>query len=152
MSSRIIFGLFVALLIVVGSPPTIIEAFNVETKHYAIYRNEAESMFGFAVSTYRDKYGRGWAIVGAPEADTSQVGVYRGGAVYRCDIAADDRCDIIHFDDNGNNHVRNPSVPSSLTQIDNKTLQWFGATVSASSKDGGPIMVSTFLTETSRGK
>lgn len=29
------------------------------------------------------------------------MGVYRGGAVYRCDIAADDRCDIIHFDDKG---------------------------------------------------
>ncbi|XP_035735448.1 integrin alpha-PS2-like isoform X1 [Vespa mandarinia] len=140
MSSRIIFGLFLGLFIVVGSPPTTIEAFNVETKHYAIYRNEAESMFGFAVSAYRDKYGRGWAIVGAPEADTSQVGVYRGGAVYRCDIAADDRCDIIHFDDKGNNHARNPSLPSSLTQVDNKTFQWFGATVSASSKDGGPIM------------
>ncbi|KAL2736518.1 integrin alpha-PS2-like isoform X1 [Vespula maculifrons] len=48
-----------------------------------------------------------------------------------------------------NNHVRNPSVPSSLTQIDNKTLQWFGATVSASSKDGGPIMFcENFTTET----
>nr|XP_003704431.2 PREDICTED: integrin alpha-PS2 isoform X1 [Megachile rotundata] len=116
------------------------EAFNVETKNYAVYRSEDRSMFGFAVSVYRDRVGRGWAIVGAPEAETSQAGVYRGGAVYKCDIAADDRCQIINFDSKGNNHVRNPSVPSGLSQIDNKTLQWFGATVSASQTDGGPIM------------
>lgn len=42
------------------------------------------------------------AVVGAPEAETAQAGVYRGGAVYKCDIAADDRCNIIHFDDKGN--------------------------------------------------
>lgn len=42
----------------------------------------------------------------------------------------------------GNNYVRNPNVPGGLSQIDNKTLQWFGATVSASIKDGGPILVS----------
>lgn len=42
----------------------------------------------------------------------------------------------------GNNYVRNPNVPGGLSQIDNKTMQWFGATVSASSKDGGPILVS----------
>lgn len=39
--------------------------------------------------------------MGAPEAETVQTGVYRGGAVYKCDIAADDRCNIIHFDDKG---------------------------------------------------
>lgn len=42
------------------------------------------------------------AIVGAPEAETQQAGVYRGGAVYRCDIAVDDRCTVINFDDKGN--------------------------------------------------
>ena len=41
------------------------------------------------------------AIVGAPEAETPQTGVYRGGAVYKCDIAADDRCTLIHFDNKG---------------------------------------------------
>lgn len=36
------------------------DGFNVETKHYAVYHKEERSMFGFAVSTYRDRYGRGW--------------------------------------------------------------------------------------------
>jgi hypothetical protein len=42
-------------------------------------------------------------IVGAPKADTSQYqqGVTNGGAVYRCDISDDNRCQIIHFDSNG---------------------------------------------------
>lgn len=42
-------------------------------------------------------------IVGAPKADTSQyqAGVRQGGAVYRCDISDDNRCQIIHFDSNG---------------------------------------------------
>ncbi|XP_050462452.1 integrin alpha-PS2 isoform X1 [Cataglyphis hispanica] len=137
---RFIWSFFIGLVVVILSPRRIVDGFNVETKHYAVYRMEARSMFGFAVSTYRDKFARGWAIVGAPEAETAQAGVYRGGAVYKCDIAADDRCNIIHFDDKGHNHVRNPNVISGLSQVDNKTLQWFGATVSASNKDGGPIL------------
>lgn len=40
--------------------------------------------------------------MGAPEAETPQAGVYRGGAVYKCDIAADDRCMLINFDSKGN--------------------------------------------------
>ncbi|XP_032674406.1 integrin alpha-PS2 isoform X2 [Odontomachus brunneus] len=116
------------------------DGFNVETKHYAVYHKEEKSMFGFAVSAYRDRYGRGWAVVGAPEAETAQADVYRGGAVYKCDIAADDRCSIIHFDDKGQNYVRNPHVAGGLSPIDNKTLQWFGASVSASRRDGGPIL------------
>ncbi|XP_070169529.1 integrin alpha-PS2-like isoform X1 [Polyergus mexicanus] len=137
---RFLWSLFIGLVVVVLSPRRVVDGFNVETKHYAVYRMEEKSMFGFAVSTYRDKFARGWAIVGAPEAETAQAGVYRGGAVYKCDIAADDRCNIIHFDDKGHNHVRNPNVISGLSQVDNKTLQWFGATVSASNKDGGPIL------------
>ncbi|KYM82320.1 Integrin alpha-5 [Atta colombica] len=140
-STRLLWAsLLVGFAIVVSSTWHVADGFNIETKHYAVYRMEERSMFGFAVSTYRDRYARGWAIVGAPEAETAQVGVYRGGAVYKCDIAADDRCNIIHFDDKGHNHVRNPNLAGSLNQIDNKTLQWFGATVSASSKDGGPIL------------
>lgn len=52
----------------------------------------------------------------------------------------------------GNNYVRNPNVPGGLSQIDNKTLQWFGATVSASIKDGGPILVSKLFNKNIRQK
>ncbi|XP_033331338.2 integrin subunit alpha inflated isoform X1 [Megalopta genalis] len=124
----------------VGSPPGTTDAFNVETKHTTVYRYDTTYMFGFAVSVYRDRQSRGWAIVGAPTAETEQDGVKRGGKVYKCDIATDDTCYAIRFDSKGNNYVRNPSVAGGLSQIDNKTLQWFGATVSASLIDGGPIL------------
>ncbi|XP_025263370.1 integrin alpha-PS2 isoform X2 [Camponotus floridanus] len=137
---RFPWSLLIGLVVVGLSPWRVVDGFNVETKHYAVYRMEARSMFGFAVSTYRDKFARGWAVVGAPEAETAQAGVYRGGAVYKCDIAVDDRCNIIHFDDKGHNYVRNRNVAGGLSQVDNKTLQWFGATVSTSNRDGGPIL------------
>lgn len=42
-------------------------------------------------------------IIGAPRADTSRIQskVYRGGAVYRCDIFDDNRCHLIPFDSAG---------------------------------------------------
>ncbi|OAD60278.1 Integrin alpha-8, partial [Eufriesea mexicana] len=135
------FAGLIGLIFIVGSPPWCSDAFNVDTKHYAVYRRDPSSMFGFAVSVYRARDGRGYVIVGAPEAETAQKDVYRGGAVYECDITVDDRCTLMEFDNTGHNHIRNPSVPGALSQIDNKTLQWFGATVSASFEDGGPIML-----------
>jgi len=57
---RLLWALLVGLAIV-GSPIRhVADGFNVETKHYAVYRMEERSMFGFAVSTYRDRYSRGW--------------------------------------------------------------------------------------------
>ncbi|CAL7950339.1 unnamed protein product [Xylocopa violacea] len=131
------FAGLIGLIFTVGLSPWCLDAFNVETKNYAVYQDESRSMFGFAVSVYRDRFGRGWAIVGAPEAETAQTDVYRGGAVFKCDIAADDRCTMIPFDTKGNNYGK---VPTGLKQMDNKTLQWFGATISSSQIDGGPIM------------
>lgn len=40
-------------------------------------------------------------LVGAPEAQTPQPGVHRGGAVYRCDLSRDDYCQQIPFDRTG---------------------------------------------------
>ena len=40
-------------------------------------------------------------IVGAPEAQTRQPGVERGGAVFRCDVSRDDACQEVPFDANG---------------------------------------------------
>ncbi|XP_012282134.1 integrin alpha-PS2 isoform X2 [Orussus abietinus] len=118
-----------------------VESFNVETRHFTMYRQEKNSMFGFSVSEYKDSASRGWVIVGAPEAQTSQPEVIRGGAVYRCDIAVDDHCAIIEFDNKGNNYnVDSQARQKGITQVDNKTLQWFGASVSASMENGGPIM------------
>ncbi|XP_043271432.1 integrin alpha-PS2 isoform X2 [Venturia canescens] len=136
------FHVLVGLFVLVGilSSNWYIEAFNVETRHYTSYRKEQSSMFGFSVAEHRDRNKRGWVIVGAPQAQTAQVNVYRGGAVYRCDVAKDDQCVPIVFDTKEHNVVKRPTEPHDVMRIDNKTLQWFGATVSTSYQDGGPIL------------
>ncbi len=40
-------------------------------------------------------------LVGAPEAQTRQPGVVRGGAVFRCDTTVNDRCQPVPFDSTG---------------------------------------------------
>ena len=40
-------------------------------------------------------------LVGAPEAQTAQTGVYRGGSVFKCDIAVDQQCEVAEFDTRG---------------------------------------------------
>ncbi|XP_046740441.1 integrin alpha-PS2-like isoform X2 [Diprion similis] len=111
--------------------------FNVETKHCTIYNSEINSMFGFAVSEQKDRNNEGWVIVGAPAAQTSQEGVERGGAVYHCKIADDNDCTQINFDPQGNTWN---AKPDAIYQVDNKTNQWFGATVSTTDEQDGPIL------------
>ncbi|XP_069683383.1 integrin alpha-PS2 isoform X1 [Periplaneta americana] len=104
-------------------------AFNVDTEHVIRHRGAPGSMFGFSVAPHRDR-GASWVLVGAPEAQTSQPGVRRGGAVYRCDASRSDACQELPFDVTGNNNN------SEGRQIDLKSGQWFGATVQSSGENG----------------
>ncbi|XP_051153057.1 integrin alpha-PS2 isoform X2 [Leptopilina boulardi] len=115
-----------------------ITAFNVETKHYTLYKSFRQSMFGFSVAEYRDSVGRGSVIVGAPAAETNQKDIIRGGSVFKCDISQDDSCHVVRFDTRNGNSVTNTS--HGFVQVDNKSGQWFGATVSSSKVDGGPLL------------
>ncbi|KAK6617888.1 hypothetical protein RUM43_014117 [Polyplax serrata] len=69
-------------------------------------------------------------LIGAPEAQTRQPGVTKGGAVYRCETSRDDACEEILFDSTGNNNN------TDGRQIDKKSNQWFGATVRSSGETG----------------
>lgn len=40
-------------------------------------------------------------LIGAPEAQTNQPGVIKGGAVYRCGTSREDDCEEIPFDTRG---------------------------------------------------
>ncbi|XP_047113545.1 integrin alpha-PS2-like [Schistocerca piceifrons] len=101
--------------------------FNVDTEHMVRFRGSRGSMFGFTVAEHQDIQGNA-VLVGAPADDTSryQPGVVRGGAVYRCDVRADDYCQQMPFDRNGNQ--RNYSG----YDVENKSYQWFGATLQTS--------------------
>ncbi|XP_075237231.1 uncharacterized protein LOC142333690 isoform X2 [Lycorma delicatula] len=106
-----------------------INSFNVDTLNYVKHTGQEGSMFGFSVAEHKER-GYSWVLVGAPQADTRQPGVHMGGAVYRCDINRDDACQEIVFDPNGNNNF------SDGSQMDQKSYQWFGATVKSSGEDG----------------
>ncbi|KAJ8683507.1 hypothetical protein QAD02_019299 [Eretmocerus hayati] len=104
---------------------------------------DVQSMFGYSVAEYRDVDHRGWVVIGAPMNQPGKGNI--GGAVFRCDIAEDNRCFPIEFDKNGTNYVRPNKIasPGRLPlpePIDDKSKQWFGATISASMTDGGPIV------------
>ncbi|XP_044269454.1 integrin alpha-PS2 isoform X2 [Tribolium madens] len=114
-----------------------VTAFNVDSFNYASYQVPSydghDSMFGFSITLHRER-STGWLIVGAPEASSSQPGVIHGGAVYKCPTDRDGGCEEIPFDTKGNNRDANNNL------MDNKTEQWFGATVSSSGREEGPIV------------
>ncbi|KAL7028917.1 hypothetical protein ACKWTF_006042 [Chironomus riparius] len=129
MNSRII-GLLIRPLLLLLLLVNNINTFNLDVANYISHEGQDGSMFGFSVALHQEQ--RSWVIIGAPKADTSkfQHGVYNAGAVYRCDISDDNRCQIIHFDSNGNNYNERNE------QIDTKSNQWFGATVSSTGING----------------
>ncbi|KAK9501733.1 hypothetical protein O3M35_012407 [Rhynocoris fuscipes] len=72
-------------------------------------------------------------LVGAPEAQTDQPGVQKGGAVYFCEINGES-CGQLVFDSSGSNTHEGE-------QIDSKSNQWFGATVRSSGSIILPLKV-----------
>ncbi|XP_044732044.1 integrin alpha-PS2 isoform X2 [Chrysoperla carnea] len=102
--------------------------FNVDIEHFTKHHGPSNSMFGFSVALHRFN-GASWVIVGAPEAETTQPGVVRGGAVYRCSVVSES-CQELPFDRKGHNNN------SQDLQIDIKSRQWFGATVNSAGIDG----------------
>ncbi|XP_063227924.1 integrin alpha-PS2 isoform X2 [Bacillus rossius redtenbacheri] len=105
-------------------------AFNVDTENCVRHRGAAGSMFGFSVAEHRER-GESWVMVGAPEAQArSQPGVRRGGAVFQCRVDREDTCREMIFDRTPGNNERFNS------QLDEKSHQWFGATVYSSGEDG----------------
>ncbi|XP_066998134.2 integrin alpha-PS2 isoform X2 [Anabrus simplex] len=105
--------------------------FNLDKVNFLRFNGPRNSMFGFAVAGHREA-GSSWVLVGAPSAQTSQPGVIRGGAVFRCNVRKD-VCEEVAFDTSGDN--RN----SSGSFIDQKSHQWFGATL-YSSADGSAVV------------
>lgn len=105
------------------------EAFNIDLENFYIQQGINGSMFGYAVALHIDQ-ATSWLLVGAPKAQTSQEKIKEGGAVYRCRINRKE-CDEIPFDISGN-------AQHSLSReyIEDKSGQWFGATVKSSGENG----------------
>ncbi|XP_046965222.1 integrin alpha-PS2 isoform X2 [Vanessa cardui] len=119
--------------------------FNVDIPSRVVYTGNYQSMFGFTVQSHVDG-DRKMILVGAPEDEPYQVsGVRRPGAVYRCQpghrgYPPEDGtnplqlCSLMEFDKNRNNNV-----DSAHRQIDQKSNQWFGATLTSTGRNG-PIV------------
>ncbi|XP_063378399.1 integrin alpha-PS2 isoform X1 [Cydia fagiglandana] len=128
---------FGVLLCVVG-----VLGFNVDIPSRVVYKGSADSMFGFTVQAHVDK-GQKMILVGAPEADSQYLSANRKpGAVYRCEAGQRgyerdtplDHCQEMWFDKKRGNTRDKQQNP-----IDEKSNQWFGATLSSTGKNG-PIV------------
>ena len=99
-------------------------------------------------------------LVGAPLAQTDQPQVEQGGAVYRCSADSGNACQQIPFDVTGmfilflcmglltHKHDTGSSkivIGSKEEQVDEKSYQWFGATVQSSGKTGMILVNTAFL-------
>ncbi|GAB6026860.1 hypothetical protein CHUAL_013466 [Chamberlinius hualienensis] len=81
------------------------------------------------------KYENLMLLVGAPFAQTIQPGVEKGGAVYKCSIDKSNACHQVPFDRSGSQSALNNAT--MLYEVnENKTLQWFGATLQSSGPNG----------------
>uniref|UniRef100_T1JAK7 Integrin alpha-2 domain-containing protein n=1 Tax=Strigamia maritima TaxID=126957 RepID=T1JAK7_STRMM len=120
-------------------------AFNMDLNSFVMHRGPDDAMFGFAVAQHRDR-ATSWLLVGAPQANTRQPNVTQGGAVYRCSTETANDCQEIVFDRTGPRYEYNNG---QLEQIDEKSGQWFGATIHSSGPNG--VIVDLALRSRSRG-
>ncbi|GIY23455.1 integrin alpha-PS2 [Caerostris darwini] len=110
-------------------------SFNVDTRTAVVQQGPNGSMFGFSVALHRDR-DFSWLLVGAPKAQTDQPGVEQGGAVFRCSIDSPDMCQMIPFDASGPGQI---NLRGKKENMDEKSHQWFGATVHSSGENGAIV-------------
>lgn len=120
------------LLVVVLLAAPLARAFNVDLPSALVHRGADGSMFGFAVTVHRDR-GVNWLLVGAPHAHTPQPNVNRGGAVFRCSTEVANSCQAVPFDLLGPTET---PVGRRLERTDDKSGQWFGATLHSAGDNG----------------
>lgn len=109
-----------------------VNGFNIDTEMPLVHRGPPGTYFGFSVTQHKD--GRtSWLLVGAPLAHTDQPEVTRGGAVYKCSADSSNACQQIPFDLTGSSHI---TMGAKKEQVDDKSYQWFGATVESSGRTG----------------
>ena len=87
----------------------------------------------FSINNYNCNNNNNRLLVGAPLAQTDQPRVERGGAVYKCSPDSSNACQQVPFDPTGHDKV---ILHGREEQVDNKSNQWFGATVVSSGKTG----------------
>lgn len=108
------------------------EAFNIDTQSALIYEGPKGSYFGYSVAQHRDRE-VAWLLIGAPKAQTDQAKTHQAGAVYRCSVTPANSCQQIPIDPNGSSVIQ---LRGESKQTDDKSLQWFGATLHSANDNG----------------
>lgn len=107
-------------------------AFNIDTQSAVVHQGPSGSYFGYSVAQHRDR-GVSWLLVGAPKAQTDQPKTKEAGAVYRCTPSNAKACQQIPFDPNGSSVIQLGKEPR---QSDEKSHQWFGASLQSANENG----------------
>lgn len=122
-------------LIIISSHNQPVSAFNIDTQSAIVHSGPSNSYFGYTVAQHIDR-GINYLLVGAPKAQTSQSGVKEGGAVYKCSTSVAGSIQQIPFDSSGPSFVQ---IGNESLQSDDKSHQWFGASL-GSAIDNGSII------------
>nr|AAI70233.1 Integrin alpha5 subunit [Xenopus laevis] len=111
-----------------------VRGFNLAVEQPAVYTGASGSFFGFSVDFYLPDAQSISILVGAPKANTSQPGVFEGGAVFYCPWQRNGtNCTEISFDSHGDRQRELFDTPQPK-HMESKSEQWFGATVRAHGK------------------
>uniref|UniRef100_A0A665W209 Integrin, alpha 5 (fibronectin receptor, alpha polypeptide) n=1 Tax=Echeneis naucrates TaxID=173247 RepID=A0A665W209_ECHNA len=95
----------VGLLFTFSQP--VCEGFNLDLESPTVYSGPTGSYFGYAVDFYLADSAS--VVIGAPKADTAQVNVKQGGAVFYCPWGlSQSDCHTIQFDPEGNSPHSSP--------------------------------------------
>ncbi|ELT94690.1 hypothetical protein CAPTEDRAFT_203960, partial [Capitella teleta] len=121
-SPRLFWGLLCFLCVLAA------ECFNVDVEHAQVFQGPQNSYFGFSVDHYFNGSGVHKILVGAPEAQTNQPDIDRGGAIYEC-MMSNPNCSQLVFDSQGD-HIQKSGGRGFYDE--SKSRQWFGATVTTS--------------------
>lgn len=109
-----------------------VEAFNVDSQSALVHTGPSNSYFGYTVALHKDR-GVNWLLVGAPKAQTDQSKVKEAGAVYRCSTTNPKACQQFVFDPTGSSVVQ---LRNESRQSDDKSRQWFGASLQSATDNG----------------
>ncbi|CAI5445187.1 unnamed protein product [Caenorhabditis angaria] len=115
-----------------------IDAFNIDTKN-AVVHHMPNSYFGYSLDFYHEQKGQPILVVGAPSGGSSNpklAGIQKPGAVYSCPVNRAG-CREVMVDQKGIDRRLNGSVS---VPIDDKSHQFFGATIRSNDKHDKLVM------------
>lgn len=122
-----------AFVLLISKNPT--RAFNIDIQSAIVHQGPANSYFGYSVAQHKDR-GVSWLLVGAPKAQTDQPKTREAGAVYRCSPTSPKACQQVPFDPNGSSVIQ---LRGEERQSDDKSYQWFGASLQSANENGSIV-------------